>query len=326
MHKIFSMLLIGCLSILFAEVFSGSSHRWITSSWGAIFTFILYTAHVLFLLSLALKFRRMHLSQLYLFGVILGLYESWITKVLWAGYIDSEGPGFGTLFGLSIPEFPILVFFWHPLMSFLLPILVFEALSGEVLQEHKYILRRISKKKVLIVIFLVCISTFIANGNKFNLLSSNMALIGTFLSILFLYRITKGKNLMTLKLGKAGFMLITIYLAILYVASFLFVLPERRPNALISYISTLIFYIIPAILIVKTNRTTMKMSKLEDNFYFAHDFIKFVILIILAVNIFCIMPILSFGILIITYLSFIVIGTAIFTIVIYKSLKQILLS
>ena len=191
MRKVFPILLIGSLSMLFAEVFSGASQTWFINGWGIIVTFPLYLCHLLFFLWIALKSRRTTLSQLYLFGVIFALYESWITKVLWAGYMDSAGPGLGTLFGIGISEFPVLVFFWHPIMSFIIPILVFEILTKKVFKDHESILIKTTKKTILITLFLISISTFIANGNGFDLLSSNASLIGTLLIISVLYYLTK---------------------------------------------------------------------------------------------------------------------------------------
>ncbi|MCK4432956.1 MAG: hypothetical protein KAV48_03390, partial [Methanomicrobia archaeon] len=78
MRKLFPILLIGCLSMLFAEVFSGASQTWFINGWGILVTFPLYLGHVLFFLWIALKSKRTTLSQLYLFGVIFALYESWI--------------------------------------------------------------------------------------------------------------------------------------------------------------------------------------------------------------------------------------------------------
>ncbi|MDY6966681.1 MAG: hypothetical protein SVM80_12095 [Halobacteriota archaeon] len=159
----------------------------------------------MFFLGIALKSRRTALFQLYLFGVIFALYESWITKVLWAGYIDSAGPGLGTLLGIGVAEFLVLVFFWHPIMSFVLPILVFEILTKKVLGGHESFLRKSTKKTILVSLFLILISTFVANGNGFDLISSNSSLIGTFLIILGLYYFTnlsKKADLKSLKLKK----------------------------------------------------------------------------------------------------------------------------
>ena len=124
-----AILLIGCLSMFFAEVFAGSSQIWLIDPWSLLVTFPLYLFHLLFFFNLATRTNRTSVPQLYLWGVMFALYEAWITKVLWSGYPGSDGPIFGLVGGIAILEFIVLVFFWHPILAFVLPILVFELLT-----------------------------------------------------------------------------------------------------------------------------------------------------------------------------------------------------
>lgn len=323
MRKLYPITLVGCLSMLFAEVFSGASQIWFINRWGILVTFPLYLGHILFFLWIALKSKRTTLSQLYLFGVIFALYESWITKVLWGGYMDSAGPGLGTLFGIGVFGFPVLVFFWHPIMSFILPILVFEILTKKVLKGHESILKKTTKKTILISLFLISISTFIANGNNFNLISSNFSLIGTLLIISGLCYLAKKVDIKSLELRKVSFTLLSIYLVTLYITTFFYLRPERIPTAIVPYISIIAFYVISIILILKSDKTTIKINTLKDNSYSIRDLVKFAIITILAVNISCVIPTISAGILAITYYSLAIIGTITFAIIVYNTLKQI---
>ncbi|MEA1925343.1 MAG: hypothetical protein U9M95_05675 [Candidatus Altiarchaeota archaeon] len=310
--------------MLFAEVFSGASQIWFIDGGGILLTLPLYLGHLLFFLWIALKSRRTTLPQLYLFGVLFGLYESWITKVLWAGYMESSaGPGLGTFFGIAIPEFPILVFFWHPIMSFILPILVFEILTKKVLIGHEPVLIKTTRKTVLITLFLIPISTFIAKGNGFNLLSSNASLVGTLLIISGFCYLTKKADLKSLELKKPGFILLTTYLIALYIATFFYLLPERIPTTITPYISIIAFYVITVILILKSKETTTEINTLKEESYSTTDLIKFMIITIIAVNIACLIPDISIGILAITYFSLTFVGTIISTIIVYNTLKQI---
>lgn len=159
MHKISPILLIGTLSMFFAEVFSGASQTWFINGWGILVTFPLDLVHLLFFLAIAMRTKRTSLSQLYLFGVMFALYEAWITKVLWAGYMDTEGPSLGTSLGLGVAEFPVLVLFWHPIMSFIVPILVFEILTGKTLVQHSEILKRSGRKEGIQSAMFVSIGT-----------------------------------------------------------------------------------------------------------------------------------------------------------------------
>jgi len=322
MRKLAPVLLIGTLSMLFAEVFSGASQMWYVSGWGLLLTFPLYSAHLLFFLNIAMKLRKTSLSQLYLFGVIFGLYESWITKVLWAGYIESQGPAMGTLFGVGISEFPVLVFFWHPIMSFILPIIVFEILTEKVIRDHQWILRKTAKKTILITLFLISIATFIANGNNYSPVSSDLSLIGTLLIIYLLYRLTKDMDLRSIELHRKSITVLIIYLFLLYAVSFFYLLPERKPVTVLPYLTVISFYIISIVLILKSKKKQAEMEILKENLYSGKDFLKFMIILILLVNISSLVPEISSVILMITYISFIFVGTVTFTVTAYRNIRR----
>jgi peptidoglycan/LPS O-acetylase OafA/YrhL len=140
--------------------------------------------------------------------MIFALYESWITKVVWTGYMDSTGPQLGTFLGIAISEFSILTFFWHPIMSFILPVLVFEILARKTIKGHEKILRKTTNKSTVIILFLILISTFIANGNQFNIISSNASLIGTLIIVFGLYHLSKNANLKEFEFKKISFIII----------------------------------------------------------------------------------------------------------------------
>lgn len=319
---LFPVLLIGCLSMLFAEVFSGASRAWFIDGWGVLTTFPLYLGHVLFFLWIALKLKKTSLSQLYLFGTIFALYESWITKVLWAGYWNSAGPGWGTVFGLGVSEFPILVFFWHPIMSFILPVLVFEVLTGKILNGHDSALRKSTSKTVLIVLFLISISTFIARGNGFSMISANLSLLGTLLLVLGLYYLSRKSNLKVFGFGKTGFIIVTAYLFLLYVSSFFLIFPERKPQTGVPYISIIVFYVVLMFLILKSKKTETEFTISNEKQYSIVDLVMFAVITILSVNVACVAANISSKILGITYLALMFIGTIIFISIVYTILKQ----
>src|SRR4030042_4458730 len=120
-----SLLLLGVLSMFFAEVFSGASTLWFLNPWGVLVTIPLHLGPPAFLFNVAVRWSRTSLRHLYFLGMMFGLYEALITKVLWHGYPDSSGPQFGTLLGGAWGEFITLVLFWHPFMSFILPVLAY---------------------------------------------------------------------------------------------------------------------------------------------------------------------------------------------------------
>jgi hypothetical protein len=80
--NILAIILFGILCMVFGEVFSGASPLWFLRAWDWFVTFPLYWAQALLLINLALRYERTSITQLYLWGIIFGLYESWITKVI----------------------------------------------------------------------------------------------------------------------------------------------------------------------------------------------------------------------------------------------------
>jgi len=323
MKKLLTIILIGTLSMLFAEVFSGASQAWFFNAWSLIATFPLYLFHLLFLLWIALNSKKISISQLYLFGIIFALYESWITKVLWTGYIvNATKPALGTILGLGISEFPILVFFFHPIMSFIVPILVFEILNKQAVSDHAKLLEKNRKKSKLILLFLASIGTFIANGNQFNLLSANISLIGTIIIILILLYFTQKTNLEFFKFKKNKFILISAYLLLLYVLMFFYLLPEKIPTTAVSYLSIIIFYIFPISLLINSKKENIEYTNLTDKHYTAKDLGFFSIFVVLTTNIFCLIPNVAASLLFISYYIIWLLGITIFGLITYKALKK----
>jgi hypothetical protein len=123
--------ILGFFTFALPEVFAGSAPLYLINPFIYIITFPLYMLHFLLLTSLAIKFQRTSLKDLYLFGKIFGLYESWITKVLWAGYGRCKEYTFGSILGFGIHETIILVLFWHPVLAFLVPLLIYGYIFGD---------------------------------------------------------------------------------------------------------------------------------------------------------------------------------------------------
>ncbi len=308
--------------MLFAEVFSGSSQAWFADGWGLLLTFPLYLSHVLFFLWLAFKLKRTSLSQLYLFGALFGLYEAWITKVLWAGYMGQAGFMAGSVAGIGISEFPVLVFFWHPIMSFIVPVLAFEALTGRALKEHVNILRKSAKKTELMAIFLVLMSAFVATGSGYDLILANLSLAGTLLIIFGLYHLAKKSHLRFFELSKIIAAGLVIYLLLLYGAAFFLLLPERIPQTLIPYASIIVFYFLVALIIHRSKKAENELVQLDEGSYSINDFKKFGLISVLAVNIAVLVPDISIVVMIIAYFALAFVGVMLFASAAYKTIKS----
>ena len=123
--KLFFWLILGCLSTYFAEVWSGSQIYTFYNLMSYILVIPLYTLHILFLWGLIWRIGRPWLYALFPAGCLFGLYEAYITKVLWNPTWETDMP---RLFGIALTETMVLVLFWHCFMSFIIPLLLAEAI------------------------------------------------------------------------------------------------------------------------------------------------------------------------------------------------------
>lgn len=312
MAKITAILLIGTLSMFYAEVLSGASHLWFLDPWGLIITMPLYLFHTILLLNLAIKTKRTSLKQLYYWGIFFGLYESWITKVLWAGYIETGKTMFGKFLGIAWAEFLTLVLFWHPIMSFIIPILTYEVLSRNYLPNHKKYLTKNRRKTLIIMLILMIGASFQSTNSKNNLAIAMWSMIGSIAIIIILDILTRNKSIESIKLGRKGFTITIIYLATLYTATFFLMLPERIPTDPIAWISIISWYIITAILLKRSKPIEGEEIQVNLEAYSKKDFIKYMAILLILTLIMCLIPSLSHITTIALLLSIIAIAPIIF--------------
>ena len=123
--KLFFWVILGALSTYFAEVWSGSQIYTFYNPLSYILVIPLYTLHTLFLWTLVWRYGRPWFYALFPAGCLFGLYEAYITKVLWNPTWASEFP---RVFGIALTETMVLVLFWHCFMSFIIPLLLTEAI------------------------------------------------------------------------------------------------------------------------------------------------------------------------------------------------------
>ena len=273
--SLLAIFLFGFLSMIFAEVFSGAFPLWFLGQWGWFVTLPLYWAHAILLLNLAMKYERTSLTQLYLWGVLFGLYEGWITKVIWAGYMG-DVPAFGIFLGFAVGEFFVIALFWHALFSFIIPILVFQIIvqatnkgkAGSIHTSHLGVISRRRRNYVLLGIIIVAGSLFMMMGlgaDSFSIMVAgitNLAYI-VLLSWFVTSWNSKPLDLESLRLGKRGMSITIIYLFALYIFTFFTLFPERIPP-LGTILLTIAFYGFVIVLIFvspKDNRKTIELPE-----------------------------------------------------------------
>lgn len=256
--KIFEFLFVGSILMLFGEVWTASSVNpiWFLSrDTYLVFplsAFVLYLLHFLFYFNLACKTGKTSIPHLYFWGILFGLYEAPITKVLW-----TITGGEIAFLGIDVVQFMVLVLFWHPIFSFITPILMLQIFSKKgnsitIISSHKdFLQKKIAWSKVWIVIIFIT-GVFFSFYVSFEYFAYTIiTLIGTIAILLISYRIIKfleKKNQMepfsirNLILKPWSFNVITALLLLLYVIDFYLYNRNQIPTNVWSYLSILIFF------------------------------------------------------------------------------------
>jgi len=158
--KLFFWFILSALSVFFAEVVSGSSPMAFFDPfnpsyiWGWLVLMPLYGLHTLVLSSVVFSGGRPKFYALFLAGAIFGLYEAYITKVLWH-------PGWGAVWivgGVAVVEVFVIALFWHPFLSFIIPLAAGEATltgSTEIVDGMPAWMRRWLTSKNIAIVFLL---------------------------------------------------------------------------------------------------------------------------------------------------------------------------
>ena len=307
MKKLASILLFGVLSMFFAEVCSGASTLWFVNFWGLFVTMPLYLGHALFFFNCAVRFKRTSVRQLYFFGMMFGLYEALITKVLWFGYPGSTASMFGTIGGVAWGEFLSVVLFWHPVMSFLVPIFVYELLSRDILPGHEKILQKNWRTILGVVLLVVIAANLQNNGASYNLLVSFGSVAGALLIIFILNWLTKTKTLQSLTLGNTGMILLSVYLIILYASTTILILPERLPQTILPYLLILLWYLV-VLGLLWIDSPTNKLTAKKKNLFSTRDLFVFAILLAVVTVVFALFSQISQFLLVFFALVIVILG------------------
>ncbi len=321
MKKLWSILLLGALSMLFAEVFSGASKLWFVDPWGLLLTYPLYLGHAVFLLNVAFLWKKTSPRQLYFFGILFGLYEALITKVLWFGYPASTGPMVGYFFGVAWGEFLTLVLFYHPIMSFVVPIFVYEVLSGDVLPGHERFLQKNWKTLLLVMILIVMGASFQSNGAGYDVILSVGSMGGSILIVVLLHFLSRGKNLQSLVLGKKGLIIVLVYLFVLYGVTTVVIFPERLPKIVIAYVLIFLWYLV-AIGLLWVDRFTPAYISVKRTMFSQKELGIFAIVVVGAIVVCSLFQQVTYGVLLAMFVSLMGAGVILFLWSVFSLMRQ----
>lgn len=123
-HRWLFWLLLAVYSTFFAEVFAGSDMFPFFSVWGVLVVVPLYGLHTLILLTIIYRYGRPTLSTLVFAGGLFGLYEAYITKMLWRPTWEA----WVTVADVAVVEVVVLLW-WHTWLSFITPLALAEGLG-----------------------------------------------------------------------------------------------------------------------------------------------------------------------------------------------------
>jgi len=204
--------------------------------WTLIVTYWLYFGHFFFLTTLAVRTGRTSLSALYLWGVLFGLYETWITKVVWAGYEGDGKFAMGAIGPYGFSEIS-MVFIFHPVMSFILPLAVacvlFPALRA-LFPDVTWITGKTRRARVVQVYLVASFVPIVAfnGGNPVNILLNVIFALAIAMVLMRLARPAlkwaKGSSIVVF--DRWGFRVLCLYLVLLYGVTYAFLLPGALPS------------------------------------------------------------------------------------------------
>jgi len=331
--NVLAIVLFGFLSMIISQAFAGTSPLWFLGASDWFMVLPLYWAHALLLLNLALRYERTSLTQLYLWGLIFGLFEGWITKVIWAGYVG-QVPIFGTFLGFAVGEFMVIALFWHAFFSFIVPIMVYQIIvqgtnrgdAGTIHTSHLKIISRSTRSKILLGIFTVISSILIAGNPYMNTLAIMVAAGINFVYIFVLSWIVTSWNkktltLESLRLGERGLSITIIYLIAIYAFSFFANMPERIPG-IGTILLTIAFYIIVIALIFVSPRDTRKTIELPSGIInFGQITWAMVMIFMLAIT-WALIPVIPLFLGSMLYLGMIILGPILFFLAVVIVLRK----
>ncbi len=123
-RKIWFWALLGMSSTFFAEVTVGSAPFPFFDPFGLLVVVPLYSLHILVLGTVVVRGRKVTLDSLFVAGILFGLYEAYITKVIWDPYWE-----FGTtvhVAEVAVIQTAMLVLWYHNFFAFIVPLAAVE--------------------------------------------------------------------------------------------------------------------------------------------------------------------------------------------------------
>ena len=240
-QKLLFWAILGALSVFFAEVTVGSSPFAFFDAWGLVVVCPLYLLHLLVLARIAFARGRPRFATLFFAGVLFGLYEAYMTKQLWNPDWSSDPVHVG---GVAVLETIILALWWHPVMAFLVPLLVAETTLCRSRHVARALPRRLQRmlfgKRGTAVLFVLAVllgllvsSAHTHRPTAGHVLVSGLASVGVLFLLVWLWRrTTRGIRMALPELlpTRREMAMLCVCLALQYVGLGIVIRPEALPG------------------------------------------------------------------------------------------------
>ena len=226
--RLFFWIILGMLSTFFAEVLSGSDLFPFFHWWRLLVTTPLYTLHILVLSYVVFRFSKPRIYTLFLAGTLFGMYEAYITKVLW----NPPWGAFLHLGGIAVFASIVLVLFWHAFMSYVIPLIFAENALTSSTETFSGLPKKVLNKRTPFILAALFGAFQFSQSTAMSLLSG-MANIGVLILLIFTYRkFTKGHqyDMRDLLPTKRQFAVLLSLLLLLYITTGLILRPEALPG------------------------------------------------------------------------------------------------
>jgi hypothetical protein len=118
--KIIFWILLGLSSTYFAEVTVGNLLFPFFTPFSLLLAVPLYALHILVLSAYVVRGREVNLRALFFAGMLFGLYEAYITKIIWAPTWSFVADF--RAFGIAVPQTTLLILWYHNFFAFIIPL------------------------------------------------------------------------------------------------------------------------------------------------------------------------------------------------------------
>ena len=119
-------ILLGLSSTYFAEVTVGNLLFPFFTPFALLVAVPLYALHILVLSAYVVRDRTANLRALFFAGMLFGLYEAYITKVIWDPYWSFAADF--RAFGIAVPQTTLLILWYHNFFAFIIPLIICEVM------------------------------------------------------------------------------------------------------------------------------------------------------------------------------------------------------